>query len=65
MASKVTETLELRLTDAQMATIIARIERRKRKIVECGEIDLGELNGDKDTAGSAPFFRALVASATK
>jgi len=65
MNKKAVETLELRLTDEQMAAIIRRIRRRKWKIVECGEIDLAEINGDNDAAGSAPFFRALVVSATK
>ena len=44
MSSPVEEVLELRLTNAQMAAIIARIEARKRKIVGCGEIDLGEIS---------------------
>ncbi|HXA76984.1 MAG TPA: hypothetical protein VNV41_07600 [Candidatus Acidoferrales bacterium] len=50
MNGNAVETLELRLTDEQMAAIIQRVQRRKRKIVECGEIDLGELNGDNDAA---------------
>lgn len=44
MSSQVKEVVELRLTPAQMAAIIARIERRKRRIVECGQIDLGNIS---------------------
>jgi hypothetical protein len=38
------ETLELRLSDEQIAAIRQRIARRKRQIAECGQIDLGEIN---------------------
>jgi hypothetical protein len=38
------ETLELKLTDEQIAAIRQRIARRKRQIKECGKIDLGEIN---------------------
>jgi hypothetical protein len=42
------ETLELRLTDEQIAAIRQRIARRKWQITECGQIELGEINGTED-----------------
>src|SRR5580658_7862262 len=42
------ETLELRLTDAQIAAIRQRIARRKRQIKECDGLELGEINGMED-----------------
>jgi hypothetical protein len=46
--SQTIEALELRLTDEQMAAIRQRIARRKRQIKECGQIELGEINGLED-----------------
>jgi hypothetical protein len=46
--SQPSETLELRLTDEQIAAIRLHIARRKRLIKECGQIDLGEMNGTED-----------------
>ena len=45
---KAIETLELRLTDEQIAAIRQRIARRKRKSVECDHVELGEINGTED-----------------
>jgi hypothetical protein len=42
--SEVTETLALRLTDAQVAAIMRRIERRKKHVGECALIDLGDIS---------------------
>ena len=42
------ETLELRLTDEQIAAIRQRIARRKRQILERGEFDLREINGTEE-----------------
>ena len=42
--SPVKEVLELRLKPQQVATIMARIQRRTRKIVECAQIDLGDVS---------------------
>jgi hypothetical protein len=47
------ETLELRLTDEQIAAIRQRIARRKRQIGGCGQADLGEINGRVPKASSA------------
>jgi hypothetical protein len=44
MSIPVKEVLELRLTPAQVAASLARIQRRTRKIVECGQIDLGDIS---------------------
>jgi hypothetical protein len=55
-ASQAIETPELRLTGEQMAAIIARIQRRKRKIVECGEIDLGDIDGTEDLKSAVTEF---------
>jgi hypothetical protein len=54
MSTAVREEVVLKLTDAQMAAIIARIERRKRKIVECGEIDLGKIPTAETRPSLAP-----------
>jgi hypothetical protein len=42
--SEVTETLVLRLTDAQVAIIMRRIERRKKRVGGCAQIDLGDVS---------------------
>jgi hypothetical protein len=46
------ETLELRLTDEQIAAIRKRVARRKRKVTECGPIELAEINGTEDLRSS-------------
>jgi hypothetical protein len=52
--SEVTETLVLRLTDAQVAAIMWRIERRKKRVRECAFIDLGDIS----SADGSDFMRA-------
>ncbi len=42
------ETLELRLTDEQIAAIRKRIARRTRQITERGPVELGEIDGADD-----------------
>lgn len=46
MSSPVDEVLELRLTPAQVAALPLRHQRRTRKIVECGQIDLGDISSE-------------------
>lgn len=47
------ETLELRLTDEQIAAIRRRIAQRKRQITECNQIELGEINGTQNLQSAA------------
>jgi hypothetical protein len=68
------ETLELRLSDEQIAAIRLRVERRKREIAaaelrarqEAGVVDLGVIGPNRRTAaaspGSSAVFRHLRAS---
>jgi hypothetical protein len=51
------ETLELRLTDGQIAAIRQRIARRKRQIIECGQIDLRGIDGTGDLTTAAPNIK--------
>lgn len=59
MSSVVREEVVLKLSDAQMAAIIARIERRKRKIVECAQIDLGDVS----SADGSDLMQACIEAA--
>ena len=54
-----TETPDLRLTDVQITAIRQRIARRKRQIMECGQIDLGEITGTEDLR-SYVFAKTLL-----
>jgi hypothetical protein len=48
--------LVLRLTEVQVVAILRRIERRKRKVAECAQIDLGEIDTiekEKEVAAQA------------
>jgi hypothetical protein len=59
------ETLELRLTDEQIAAIRQRIARRKRQIADCSEVNLGEINGTEDLKSSnSEKMIANIAQAT-
>jgi hypothetical protein len=57
---KAIETLELRLTDEQIAAIRLRVERRKREIAaaeprarqETGVVSLGEIDSESASSGT-------------
>ncbi len=62
MNNKIVETLELRLTDAQIAAIRLRHQRRKRNVGGRGELDLGDISSGN---GSDSSNACSVASTRK
>ena len=49
MNNKAVATLELRLTDAQIAAIRRKHQRRAKHVKECAHVDLGNISDPTDS----------------